>query len=180
MAEYRSHFETNYCRGPIETFDGIEVRFRKRDFYHCFFDSVATQDDTFSVKRAERMLWLKAALRDPNAELRVGWNSKKKRPAVDRRVAIVQYDYVVIIVMTGQKEADFVTAFIAGEVALRKIRTNPKWTKKIADSPGWLSDNKPFWILLPLAENTYNIRYYRPISNKIPLIYIFNLLIMPS
>ena len=127
-AEYRSYFENNYCRCPITTFDGIEVRFRKRDFNHCFFDSVRTTDDTFSIKRSERMMWIKAALQDSEAELHVGWDNKKKRPTNDRRVAIVNKNYVVVIRMTGQKKAVIQTAFIANERALKRIRTNPKWT----------------------------------------------------
>lgn len=126
-AEYRSFFESNYCRGPIETFDKVQVRFRKRDFNHCFFESIETNDDTFSIKRAERLLWIKAALQDPTAELYVGWDNKKKRAAPKRRVAIVLGDYVVIIEMTNHNTADFITAFIANKVALMKIRSNPKW-----------------------------------------------------
>jgi hypothetical protein len=126
-AEYRSLFESNYCRGPIETFDGIMVRFRKRDFNHCFFESRKTRDDTFSIKRAERLLWIKAALKEPLAELHVGWDNKKKRAMPKRRVAIVLGDYVVVIEMTNRNTADFITAFIADEVALMKIRSNPKW-----------------------------------------------------
>ena len=125
-AEYRSYFEATYCRGPITTFDGIEVRFRKRDFNHCFFESVAEKDDTFSYQRAERVLWIKAALQDPHAELYVGWDNKKKRLAKDRRVAIVVQNYVVVIRFTGAKSAAFVTAFVAEEDTLRKIRKAPR------------------------------------------------------
>lgn len=142
-AEYRSYFEVTYCRGCITTFDGIVVRFRKRDFNHCFFESVHCKDDTFSVQRAERVLWIKAALQSPDAELYVGWNNKKKRPATNRRVAVIYGNYVVIIQITGVGRANFVTAFVAGSEAIRKIKTNPKWIKKIADLPGWLSD-RPF------------------------------------
>jgi len=126
--QYRAFYESTYCRGPITTFDGIKVRFRKRDFNHCFFESVQKQDDTFSPKRSERVLWIKAALQDQNAELRVGWNNREKKPAPDRRVAIAGHDYVVVIRLTGEKEAQFVTAFIADQDGLEKIRTNPRWT----------------------------------------------------
>jgi len=125
--QYRAFYESIYCRLPITTFDGIKVRFRKRDFNHCFFESVQEQDDTFSLKRAERVLWIKAALQDQNAELRVGWNNKEKKPAPDRRVALAGHDYVVIIRLTAQKEAQFVTAFIADQDVLKKIRINPLW-----------------------------------------------------
>jgi len=74
------------------------------------------------------VLWIKAALQDQNAELRVGWNNREKKPAPDRRVAIAGHDYVVVIRLTGEKEAQFVTAFIADQDGLEKIRTNPRWT----------------------------------------------------
>ncbi len=124
--EYRRHFEQVYCRGPIETFDGIQVRFRKGMFDHCFFESVNTKDDTFSPRRAERIDWIKAVLQDANAELREGWDNQKKRPARDRRVALVVNSYVVIIRIRGSR-ADFVTAFVATGNSIRKIRTNPLW-----------------------------------------------------
>ncbi|MEN8131268.1 MAG: hypothetical protein ABFS45_13955 [Pseudomonadota bacterium] len=126
--EYRVHFERVYCRGPIQTFDGITVRFRKDQFYHCFFESVNTKDDTFSPRRAERINWIKAALQDQNAELRLGWDNRKKRPANDRRVAIVVGNYVVIIRIYRRKSAEFITTFVAGQRTINQIRTNPLWT----------------------------------------------------
>jgi hypothetical protein len=125
-AEYRSFFEATYCHGPITTFDGIAVRFRKRDFNHCFFESVHERDDTFSIQRAERLLWIKAALQDPDAELYVGWDNKKKKLVKDRRVAIVVHNYVIVIRFTGADSAVFVTAFVAEEDTLRKIRKAPR------------------------------------------------------
>jgi len=124
--EYRQHFERVYCRGTIETFDGIQVRFRKTMFDHCFFESVDSKDDTFSSRRAERIDWIKAVLQDASAELREGWDNKKKRPARDRRVTVVVDDYVVVIRIRGAK-ADFVTAFVATGRSIEKIRTNPLW-----------------------------------------------------
>ena len=125
--EYRAHFERFYCRGPIQSFDGIAVRFRKGQFYHCFFESVNSKDDTFSARRAERIDWIRAALEDRGAELRIGWDNKKKQPANDRRVAIVVRDFVVIIRIYRGNRAEFVTAFVAGQRTLRQIRTNPLW-----------------------------------------------------
>lgn len=125
--EYRKHFEDVYCRRTIETFDGIQVRFRKAMFDHCFFESIHSKDDTFSSQRAERIGWIKAVLQDVSAELRVGWDNKKKRPAIDRRVTIAVDNYVVVIRIRGNK-ADFVTAFVATGRSIDKIRTNPLWT----------------------------------------------------
>jgi len=99
--EYRQHFERIYCCGTIETFDGIQVRFRKTMFDHCFFESIHSKDDTFSAQRAERIDWIKSVLQDANAELREGWDNKKKRPARDRRVTIVVDSYVLVIRIWG-------------------------------------------------------------------------------
>lgn len=125
--EYREHFERVYCHGSIQTFDSIMVRFCKHQFYHCFFESVYSKDDTFSPQRAERIDWIKAALDDGNAELRLGWDNKKKRAANDRRVAIVVGNYVVIIRIYRVNRAEFVTAFVAGQRTISQIRTNPLW-----------------------------------------------------
>lgn len=127
VQEYRDHFERVYCHGPIPTFDGIMVRFRKQQFDHCFFESANSKDDTFSQPRAEHIDWIKAALEDRYAELHLGWDNKKKRAANDRRVAIVVGNYVVIIRIYRADRADFVTAFVAGQRTINQIRTNPLW-----------------------------------------------------
>ncbi len=78
-AQYRKHFEQAYCSGEILTFDNMPVRFKKLDFDHAFYESRKTKDDTFSLKRAERIDWIKAALEDPNSERYVGWDNKRKK-----------------------------------------------------------------------------------------------------
>ena len=127
--QYRTHFENVYCRKPITTFDGIQVRFRKKDFNHCFFESVHSSDDTFSEQRAVRIDWIKTALQDPMGERYLGWNKKKKRYEKNRRVVLVQKNYVVVISLKTKIMADFVTAYVAdSEYTLMKIRSSPKWT----------------------------------------------------
>ena len=133
--DYRSHYEALFCRKPIVTCDGIEVRFRKRDFDHAFFESVLSKDDTFSRKRAERMDWIKAALQDPSAERFVGWNQKRNRYDHRRHVIVVQRNYVVVVVITGKKSGKFITAYVADTPArpgrastIDQIRGGPKWT----------------------------------------------------
>lgn len=113
-AAYRLHFETTYCQVPIATFDGIQVRFRKRDFDHCCFES-SNRDgfkDAFSTARAERLDWIKAALQDAAAELYVGWDNKKKTYDYGR-VCVVCGNYVVIFRLIGPNLAQFVTAYVA-------------------------------------------------------------------
>ena len=130
VAEYRAHFDRVYCQGPLTTFDAIKVRFRREQFDHYFFESVKARDDTFSRRRAERIDWVAVALVDPGAELRVGWDNHRKRPAPNRRVAIVVQDYVVVIRMVRAGWAELVTAFVADARTLAQIRTNPLWKRK--------------------------------------------------
>ena len=128
--EYRAHYEHVYCQGPITTFDGIAVRFRKNRFDHCFYESTRRNQvkDAFSAQRAERIDWIKAALQDPNADLYVGWDGKKKRYSQSHRVVLVAGDYVVVIRLSGNQTAQFVTAYVADSPStLAKIKGSPKW-----------------------------------------------------
>ena len=129
--EYRAHFERVYCQGPITTFDGITVRFRKSCFEHCFYESSRRNKakDQFSMKRAERIDWIQTALQDPDAELYFGWDGRNKRISKDRRVALVVGNYVVVIRLNGPKRAQFVTAYLAdSQTTLDKIKRTPKWS----------------------------------------------------
>ena len=85
---YRAHFEAVYCRGPIQTFDGIHVRYRKKKFEHCCFESSRRDGvkDQFSPSRARRLNWIKVALEDPDSERYQGWDKKRKRYDDRRRV----------------------------------------------------------------------------------------------
>lgn len=132
--EYKAHFEHKYCRSPILTFDGILVRFSKSDFYHCFFESSRrdSNKDSFSTLRAKRIDWIEAVLEDPNADLRVGWDKKKKRYDNSRRIALVVGPYVVVIGIQKKdnKKARFITAYVAdSSTTVNKIMQSPVWTK---------------------------------------------------
>lgn len=131
-AEYRTHFESVYCQGPLPTFDGIQVRFRKNDFDHAFFESSSpkSKDDVFSAERSKRIDWIKTALADASADLRVGYDNQLRRLATDRRVAIVKGNFVAIIRIIGEEKAEFVTCYIASTWTLQKIRKSPKWPRK--------------------------------------------------
>ena len=129
-AEYVAHYEKVYCTGAIITFDKIVVRFRKSRFSHCFYESTRRNKikDQFSRLRAERIDWIKATLEDPNADLYIGWDGKKKRYDRSHRVALVVGDYVVVIRLTGKQSAEFVTAYVAdSQSTLAKIKRSPKW-----------------------------------------------------
>lgn len=135
--EYRSHFYHRYCSSTIKTFDDIEVRFKKDDFYHVFFESSDRRGnkDCFSQERAERMDWISLVLQDCHAHLRVGWHSKSRTYSRNCRVALLVDGYVVVIRFTGDKEARFVTAYVASKVptgsqrmsTYAQIWNSPKW-----------------------------------------------------
>lgn len=130
--EYRKYFEENYCNQKIYTFDKIQVLFPKGAFDHAFYSSSSRREqkkDVFSAERAERMPWIKVALGDSSAELYFGWDNKRKCVFLNRRVAIVVRDYVVIIQTKSADMAFFISAFIADQRAQNMIRLNPKWQK---------------------------------------------------
>ena len=130
--EYRKYFEDHYCNQEIYTFDKIRILFPKGAFDHAFYKSSSRREkkkDVFSDKRAQRMPWIKVALADASAELYCGWNNKRKCVVTNRRVAIVVRDYVVIIQMKSVDRAFFISAFIADQQVLNKIRSNAKWQK---------------------------------------------------
>lgn len=131
--EYLAHYERVYCRAPVISFDGIEVRFRKSRFRHIFFESSRRDEkkDIFSIQRSERIDWIKAALRDSAAELYVGWDKKGRRYDPSHRVAVAVGNYVVIIRLSSPRAAEFVTAFVADSAStIAKIRSGPIWPKQ--------------------------------------------------
>ncbi|MDD4309202.1 MAG: hypothetical protein PHO32_02380 [Candidatus Cloacimonetes bacterium] len=101
--EYRSHFINTYCNHPITSFDGFRVFFQKERFEHAFYKSANRNNikDTFSFERAERIDWIGCALIDPSSDIRVGWDSCKKRYDKSFRVAIVVINYIVIVRITN-------------------------------------------------------------------------------
>lgn len=83
----------------------------------------------FSIERAKRIDWIEYVLKNPNAELHLGWDRDKKKYNKDRRVAIISPEnYVVVIRIFDDNKADFITAYYANNSA-NKIRNMPLWTK---------------------------------------------------
>ncbi len=126
--EYRAHFNRVYCKGPIKTFDSIDVFFKRSDFDHAFYESSKRNKvkDQFSHPRAQRIDWIMATLQNPMAELYCGWDNKKKKSCPKRRVAVVYEEYVVVIRLINMRRGQFVTAYLADN-SIQKIRRNPTW-----------------------------------------------------
>lgn len=131
--EYRLHYERVYCRQAYYTFDGLRVYFPEYQFDHAFFESANRQKrdkSTFSVQRAQRIDWIKAAIADAKAELYEGWDRDRKKYVQNRRVVLIFGNYVVILRMQKKgRSAVFVTAYVADNATITKIRTGPKWSR---------------------------------------------------
>lgn len=133
QAAYHAHYIATCCAGPITTHDGIPVYFDRHTFYHAFFESVAFQDDTFSIVRAQRMDWIRLTLEDASADRFQGWNKKKKAYEPFRRVEVVHEDFVVVLQISrkqdGQLKAKFVTCYQADN-SIGRIRQSPLWNRQ--------------------------------------------------
>lgn len=134
--EYRLHYERVYCRGNIQTFDGIRVYFSTSKFGHAFYESSACNGykDVFSKVRAQRIDWIKATLEHPEAALFGGWDKSSRQYDATRRVAVVYEEFVVVIAMRlkldGSLKANFVTCYQADN-SMKKIRSSPQWSRAL-------------------------------------------------
>ncbi|MBL0882116.1 MAG: hypothetical protein IBJ16_01995 [Chitinophagaceae bacterium] len=130
-AAYRQLFLKTYCHpATIHTYDGIRVQFHQDMFNHCFFESqnrLIGDKSVFSLVRAERILWIRDTLMDPTSVLKQGWLKATKTYDNTRRVAIVQGDYVVVILLINPNLARFITAYKADN-SIGKILQSPNWT----------------------------------------------------
>jgi len=76
-----------------------------------------------------RLDWIKVALEDVESERYQGWDRQHKCYDTRRRVTLVMGDYVVVIALKSDTEADFITAYVADSSrTLAQIRKSPKWT----------------------------------------------------
>ena len=133
--EYRRHFERIYCRKPIVTPDGVEVRFRKSDFDHCMYVTSPSlgKKVAFSPVRAERIDWIGATLADPAGIAYQGWDRKRRQIDPNRRVTVAYEDFIVVVqTWTGPDRkcrGKFITAYPAGQ-DIGLVRSKPKWQKQ--------------------------------------------------
>lgn len=131
--QLRQIWADEYCdkTKPIITFDAIQVSFYPNMFDHCFYESAnrkARDKSLLSLNRLEKILWIKDTLQDSTALLKQGWDRDVKRYSNDRRVALVKNNYIVIIRLTGNKKAIFMTAYeLNDDENTAKIKTSPEW-----------------------------------------------------
>ena len=135
--EYAEYYYKTYCSKQICTFDGIPITFRKKQFYHAFFESSKgnKKKDIFSSIRAERIKWIAYTLKESKAILYQGWLKKKRCYDPFRRVTLIYGNYVVVIQLRYTKKGilvgDFITAFVAEDDTISKIKSSPNWIRPI-------------------------------------------------
>ncbi|UXS59922.1 hypothetical protein [Staphylococcus ureilyticus] len=128
--EYRRVFYEEYCKESITTHHNIKVKFYPKHFDHAFYcksDRRNRYKDMFDSERAKRILWIKQVLQDDRIPIFQGHDTKSKKSSPKRRVSLLTPDgYVVVIRMTGEDKAEFLTAFVVNESnVIDKIRSNP-------------------------------------------------------
>lgn len=138
---YRDYYKQHFVsKSPIITFDGIAVRFRLS--HHVELLRKEPEPNTlriFCQQRAERLPWVLEALQDPDADIYFGYDKSRKRVDFNRRVAIVNWNYAVIIRLAGKGKAEFISAYPMDDGPLALARTNPRWTEKDCQ---WTSQTK--------------------------------------
>lgn len=78
------------------------------------------------IIKSGKIFWIKDALMDSEAELKIGWDSKTKSYDKSRRVTLVKGNYVVVILLFGEKKARFITAYEVNDGEnLEKIKNSP-------------------------------------------------------
>ena len=132
---YRGFYHSTYCVRPIETHDGIKVRFRRNQFAHIVQES-SNRDgvkDTPSPQRMQRLGWIKIALQDTSLIFKAGWDNKNKVNDHHRRITIMIDDFVVVIRLKSASAADFITSYVADDERTRE---------KLRDAPDWINPYK--------------------------------------
>ncbi|WP_295666581.1 hypothetical protein [uncultured Haemophilus sp.] len=133
ISDYKKHYEDNYQRAEIFTFDNIRVYFSESKFGHAFYENSNGKKgdkNQFSLERASRMDWIKATLTNSDAKIYKGWNKVSRSYEDTRRASVVYDDFVVVIEFslkkTGELKGKFVTCYVADN-SITKIRSSPEW-----------------------------------------------------
>ncbi len=132
--ECKKYYVDNYCNKEIYTYDGIRVKFHEDTFGHAFYTRAEkkwkAKKDHYSVERGERIDWIKCVLEDKNIVPRQGYDKAKRRYDNSRRVTfLAPNNYVVVIMLYGNRSAKFVTAYLVdSDVVAEKIKNSPRWS----------------------------------------------------
>ena len=133
-ADYKQYFISNYCGGPLITWDGNPVMFYPEVFEHAFYKRLSKQwkaaKSTIDLDRCQRMLWIKDVLQDSTIILHKGYDKATGCYDNSRRVALLSQEKYVVVIRNDGKKWRFVTAYlIDNSSTYNKILRSPIWTK---------------------------------------------------
>lgn len=135
----RRLFRENYVRDvdgrepEVRDWHGRRVKFHAPNFDHAFSEatnyrlSAGVHDEPFSVRRAQRMLWIKEAIGGTAGTIEVRGQMRRDSRGRERKrrtLIVVEERYVVVLQPCGKDgyEYEFVTAFPADRAYVDKIR----------------------------------------------------------
>lgn len=136
---FRRLFVSNYVRDAqglvpeIRDWHGRRVKFHATSFEHAFSDatnyrlSYGVHDQPLSLRRAQRMLWIREAIAGSAGTIEVlGQHRKDSRGRLRKRCSLIVFEerYVVVLQACALEGFDFefVTAYPADRSYLDKIR----------------------------------------------------------
>ena len=93
-------------RRPAKIIQNIRINIFVNHFKTVSYESSDRRQankDVLSPRRLSRILWIKDALEDPEAEIHVGYLSKSHSQSGKRRVTLVKGNYVVVIQLYKEK-----------------------------------------------------------------------------
>ena len=130
-ADYKAHWVTVVCSGPVTTTHGVQVFFQRNRFEHAFYESPmrdGVKGTVCSLDRVRRMSWIRPALADPASEWRTGWNKALGQADPTRAVCITDEDFVIVIGLQRNQaaRANFMSCYRADQ-SIGRIRGMPYW-----------------------------------------------------
>ena len=127
---YRRAFEATYSDcSPLQTHDGMQVRFYPSDFDHAFFCDTDRHGNAippvFDRERGEHLHWIAACLSDPTLS---SYRRVMENGDVRRLILVPSEPYLVVLRGVIGPASRFCTAYVVKSAsALSRIQGNPPW-----------------------------------------------------
>lgn len=138
LSECRKLYSDLYLAG-LETPDGVHVRFSQSRFYQAFFQP--PDRIVFDRRRAERILWLGAILRDPHCARVYDIPMVMRALDLRRRIAVwPDLGYVAVIRIDDKTpiRAEFICAYYLPpnqrRSTMKRLLASPPWNQLHSDS----------------------------------------------
>jgi len=133
VAVYRQIYLDEYVHADVRDWAGRRVRFHAPNFWHAFSEasnyraSAGVHDVPLSLKRLQRIRWIKLALSGDGVQIEVLAQTRQdNRGRMKRRRSLIVLDNRYVVVLEPSDEDGFafvfITAFPANQSYLDRIR----------------------------------------------------------